>query len=136
MSKNETPMTLWYWEQVGGTLIEEFTMVSRGENNGWRASDGLIILGEEKKRMPIGSRVNIEGKDVVVIQTKSSRLGMYLMGQTLFSRDLIIKYLKPRSVKSIALCSKTDEILRPMLEAHDGCEVVVYGQDVGDTKKE
>jgi len=130
LSLHETPMTLWYWEQVGGTLIEEFTMVSRGNNNGWRASDGLIILGEEKKRLPVDSRVNIEGKDVVVIQTKSSRLGMYLMGQTLFSRDLIIKYHKPRSVKSIALCTKTDEILQPMLEAHEGCEVVVYGQDI------
>jgi hypothetical protein len=24
MSKHETPMTRWYWQQVGGTLIEEF----------------------------------------------------------------------------------------------------------------
>jgi hypothetical protein len=30
MSKHETPMTRWYWRQVGGTLIEEFVAVEKG----------------------------------------------------------------------------------------------------------
>lgn len=29
MSRRETPMTRWYWKQVGGTLIEEFCVVER-----------------------------------------------------------------------------------------------------------
>jgi hypothetical protein len=128
MSKNETPMTLWYWEQVGGTLIEEFRMVAKGRTNERRAADGLIILGGEKVRMPVGSKVNIEGKDVIVIQTKEKSLGMYLMGQALFSRDLVAKYHKPRSVIAVALCTKTDSILQELLEAHEGCKVVVYGE--------
>ena len=111
MSLYETPITLWYWEQVGGTLIEEFIMVARSLSNGWRAADGLIILGGEMIRMPLGSKVNIEGKDVIVIQTKDNVLGMNLMGQALFSRDLIIKYHNPRSVISIALCTKSNAIL-------------------------
>jgi len=37
MSKHETPMTRWYWQQVGGTLIEEFRAVrgSRHAGLGW-----------------------------------------------------------------------------------------------------
>jgi hypothetical protein len=27
MSKRETPMTRWYWQQTGGTLIEKFVVV-------------------------------------------------------------------------------------------------------------
>ena len=27
MSKHETPMTRWYWQQIGGTLVEEFVAV-------------------------------------------------------------------------------------------------------------
>jgi hypothetical protein len=135
MNLYETPITLWYWEQVGGTLIEEFIMVARSLSNGWRAADGLIILGGEMIRMPLGSKVNIEGKDVIVIQTKDNVLGMNLMGQALFSRDLIIKYHNPRSVISIALCTKSDAILQPLLEAHEGCKVVVYGEAIVDNLK-
>ncbi len=124
MSLNETPMTIWYWEQVGGTLIEEFPVVSAGKAQGRRAIDGLIIVGGRKERMKLGSKVDIEGKDILVVQAKNARLGMYLMGQTLFSAELV-RSLKPRSVKSIALCRETDKVLQPLLEAHDGCKVVV-----------
>jgi hypothetical protein len=34
MSKLETPMTRWYWHQVGGTLIEEFCAVRRSGSCG------------------------------------------------------------------------------------------------------
>ena len=47
------------------------------------------------------------------------------MGQCLFSRDLILG-LGAKSVRSIALCTKDDYTLRPLLEKHQGCEVVVY----------
>ena len=66
----------------------------------------------------------MEGKDVIVVQAKANRLGMYLMGQTLFSAQLVRRF-KPKSVRSVALCTANDEILRPLLEKYKGMEVVV-----------
>ena len=62
-------------------------------------------------------------------QTKASRLGMNLMGQCLFSRDLVIG-LGAKTVRSIALCTQDDFTLRPLLEQHQGCEVVVFDGDL------
>ncbi len=123
-------MTLWYWEQVGGMLIEEFMAVPKAKGQARRLLDGVIVLGEPKQRMPVSSRVSLEGKDVIVIQTKNSRLGMYLMGQTLFSTQLIQQFFKPRSVQAVALCSKSDAVLQPMLEANADCKVVVCPPEV------
>ena len=124
MSLNETPMTLWYWEQIGGTLIEEFLVVPAANGQGRRVLDAVIILGGPKKRLDPGSKANLEGEDVVVVQTKNTRLGMSLMGQTLFSAELV-KPFKPRSIRSVALCREADLVLQPLLEAYSGCEVVV-----------
>lgn len=124
MSKHETPMTRWYWRQEGGTLIEEFEVVKRTNENSRRVLDGVIIKNAEF-RIAKQSEVSLEGKDIIVIQTKASRLGMYLMGQAFFSRQLIMNF-KPKSVKSVALCNRDDAVLRPILEQYEGMEVVVY----------
>jgi hypothetical protein len=130
MSQRETEMTRWYWKKkVGGVLVEEFMVVPGSPTQGRRLVDGIIVMGEKKKLMKSGSRIDITGKDVVVIQTKNRRLGMGLMGQTLFSAQLI-RRLKPRSLKSVALCAADDGILRPMLEAYEGCEVFVCPPEV------
>jgi len=123
MSKLETPMTRWYWQQVGGTLIEEFPVVEKTATCGRRLLDAVIILGEET-RIAHWSEVTIEGKDVVVVQTKASRLGMYLMGQAIFSAKLIERF-KPRSVLSIALVKEDDSVLRQLLEEYPNVRVVV-----------
>jgi hypothetical protein len=39
MSKHETPMTRWYRQQTGGTLIEEFVAVRRSATCGLRLLD-------------------------------------------------------------------------------------------------
>lgn len=124
MSLHETPLTLWYWDQIGGTLIEEFQIVPAGPNQGRRLIDAIIILGTEKQRLPTGATLDLDGKDIIVVQTKNSRLGMYLMGQTLFSAQLIQRYFSPRSLQSIALCTQSDQVLQPLLEAYDGCKVI------------
>lgn len=90
---------------------------------GRRLLDGLIVPGGER-RIAAADEVNIRGRDVVIVQAKAMRLGMYLMGQTLFSMALV-KPFEPRSIQSVALCAKDDEMLRPLLEAHAGCRVVV-----------
>ena len=124
MSKHETPMTEWYWKRVGGLLIEEYPVISRGANQGERRLDGVIIRDAPEGRI-FCERVDISGCDVVVVQAKASRLGMSLMGQTLFSLQLV-KALGPASAISVALCNADDAVLRPLLEAHEGCFVEVY----------
>ena len=124
MSKHETPMLLEYWKQTGGILIEEFHAVKRTSTNSQRHIDGIIILGEETR---IGNRDDIElinGREIIVVQVKANRLGMYLMGQTLFSLRLMEKF-NPSKITSVALCSDDDSIMRPLLEKHEGCKVVI-----------
>ncbi len=123
MSKRETPMTLRYWEKVGGTIVEEFSAIPRGQNDGARILDAVIIPDGPKMRAK-KSEVEIEGKDIIVVQTKAKRLGMYLMGQVVFSAELMKRY-KPRSIKSVALCKRGDSVLEPLLEAYENVEVVI-----------
>ena len=129
MSKRETPLTRKYWQSIGGTLIEEFPAVTRGNSNSRRLLDGVVILGEEN-RIAKASEVDIEGKDIVVIQTKVNRLGMYLMGQAFFSRELM-KTFKPKSIKTVAICGKDDTVMRDLCKEFD-IEVVVYDVKKGD----
>jgi len=69
--------------------------------------------------------VDITGERIILVQTKAGRLGMYLMGPTLFSAELVRARFRPAAIESVALCAKDDEVLRPLLEKHDGCKVVV-----------
>lgn len=85
--------------------------------------DGVIIKGGEP-RIARQAEVNLEGKDVIVVQTKAERLGMYLMSQVFFSAQLIEAF-NPRSVTSVALCSRDDSVLRPLSEQYPGMRVVV-----------
>jgi hypothetical protein len=52
---------------------------------------------------------------------------MYLMGQALFSPELL-KRFKPKRVTSVALCTKDDNILRPLLERYN-IQVVIITPD-------
>ena len=123
MSKLETPLTRRYWESVGGTLIEEFRAVNRTKYQGQRLMDGIIVLNE-KQCIAKSNDVDINGKDIIVIQTKASRLGMYLMGQALFSKELMKKF-NPKSIRTVAICNRDDAVMRNLAEEY-GIEVVVY----------
>jgi hypothetical protein len=124
MSKHETPLTRRYWNEVGGTLVEEFPAVLRGSGNAQRLIDGVIIVGEAK-RISRPSEVTIKGKDIIVLQTKANRLGMNLMGQAIVSKKLMEKF-EPKSIRSIAICSEGDSALEQFLDEY-GIELVVYG---------
>ncbi len=125
MSKLETPMTRRYWESVGGLLAEEFCLVRRGKDCSVRLADAIILPDRETRIAAPGEHIDVTGERVVVIQTKARRLGMYLMGQTLFSAELLRRHFRPASVEAVALCAKDDAVLRPRFEAHAGCRVVV-----------
>ena len=126
MSKNETWRTKLYWESVGGLLIEEFMSVKGNKEQGKRPVDGLIVLGE-KTEIHKGNTYDISGKDVIVIQTKRGRIGMYLLGQAYFSRFLIEKH-KPKSVKSVAICGRNDKVMQELADQHD-VEIVVIEEN-------
>lgn len=130
MSKRETPLTRRYWQETGGTLVEEFLAVPGGPDRGKRLLDGVIILGGPFERRPAMS-VELERKDIVLIQSKAARLGMYLLGQALFSARLMERF-RPSSIRSAAICIKGDAVLEPLAKEY-GVEVVVYpaAQQVG-----
>ena len=123
MSKHETPLTRRYWEQVGGTLIEEFPAVLRGPGNAQRLLDGLIIQGGPKV-IAKATEVTIRGKNIIVLQTKANRLGMNLMGQAIISKKLMERF-EPKSVRSVAICTEGDSVLEPLLKDY-GIELVIY----------
>lgn len=122
MSKHETWRTRQYWNEIGGLLIEEFVAVKGNKTTGRRPIDGVIVLNKEKA-IHNDSYFNIEGEDVIVIQTKASRIGMYLLGQAYFSKFLIEKH-KPRSIKSVAICGRNDDVMQELADQHD-VEIVV-----------
>lgn len=132
MSKHETPMTRWYWRVINrkkGLLIREFPAVECGQGRaeGKRHIDGVIIhenKSGDRKGMK-KDRELVKGKEVIVIQSKAKRLGMYLIGQTIVSRELL-KSLGADVVLSVAVCKKDDPKMRAVLERFKKCEAQVY----------
>lgn len=117
-------MTHRYWERVGGTLLEEYPIVPRGPGVGQRLIDAVIIVDGDHRIASPGEHASLDGHDLIVVQTKAYRLGMYLLGQALFSRVLIEDRFTPKSVRTVALCAVDDAVLRPIAERY-GIEVVV-----------
>ncbi|RKQ90392.1 hypothetical protein C8N24_0194 [Solirubrobacter pauli] len=123
MSLKETPMTRRLWQAIGGTLFEEFVAVAPGPRTGTRRLDGLVLPDEPTRIAGRGEVPDLVDRDVVVIQTKASRLGMNVLGQALFSAELL-RPAGPRRIRTIALCTADDQVLRPLAERY-GIEVVV-----------
>src|SRR5438105_3020644 len=107
-------MLLRYWSRVGGTLAEEFPAVRGSATASPRHLDGVVVLGGEHRRVA-PEQLDVTGMDIIVVQVKRGRLGMYLMGQALFSRELMRRF-KPASIRTVALCGKDDSVLRPLAE--------------------
>lgn len=123
MSKHETPLTHRYWKSVRGTLVEEFLAVPRRAGVG-RCLIDAIILPNGPHRVARSAEVDLKDQDVIVVQTKASRLGMYVMGQALFSAELVQRF-QPASVKSVIICTADDLVLRPLLDRYPHVEVVL-----------
>ncbi len=132
MSKHETWRTRQYWKAKGGLLIEEFKVVKRGEKNSIRLIDGVIVLGEENS-IHSSTYFDISGRDIICIQTKKSRLGMYVMGQAFFSRELLKRH-NPKSIKSVIICGKEDSVLQELCTNNE-IEVVVIPEKTQLDKK-
>ena len=129
MSKHETWRTRKYHKSIGGLLIEEFRAVPASKDVGRRLIDGVIVLGE-KENTYAGRTYDLSNRDVIAIQTKSSRLGMYLMGQAYFTRE-ILKRFNPKSIKTIAICGKGDTEMEALCE-NFGINVVIIPDSEND----
>lgn len=124
MSKLETKMILRYWDKVGGTLIPEFQAVPRSATAARRLIDA-VILPDGPKGQAHWRNVNIDGQDVIAVQAKAHRLGMYVMGQAVFSAELLRQRFRPKSVRSVILCALDDSVLKPFLSRFPEVEVFV-----------
>lgn len=128
MSERETAMVVMYWHRIGGSLIEEFPLTKSQSNVGRRRADAVIFPDEPKERRTPHSLVPLDGQDVIVVQAKTGRLGMHLLGQAFFSK-LLCERLGAASVKSVALCEREDAVLGPIFERYEDCEVVVLPRE-------
>jgi hypothetical protein len=61
---------------------------------------------------------------------------MYLMGQAVFSAELLRTRFRPRSIRSVPLCSADDAVLRPLLAPYPEVEVVVLPDTPTRTSEE
>jgi hypothetical protein len=127
MSKRETPMIRKFWQTVGGTLVEEFPVVKASATCGPRRVDGVILLHRAFERAR-PKDVSLEGEEIIVIQAKAARLSMSLLGQTLFSAELV-KRFQPASVRAVALCTKDDSELRQLLRPFPHVQIVVCSEE-------
>ena len=137
MSKHETALTRRYWEEeTDGLLIEEFPAIRRRKGCSPRFLDGLVISGRTKKIADTKIDLNtndkaedlVRDRDVIIIQTKANPLSMPLLGQALISIHLIEFHFKPRSIRSVAVCTGGDPELQKIAESL-GVEVVIYPKE-------
>jgi hypothetical protein len=89
MSKHETAMTEGFWQSYAhGTFLAEYPLVRWGADHGRRLADAVILPDEPHCRGRSQEYPSLTGHNVIVVQTKPHRMGMYLMGQALFSARL------------------------------------------------
>ena len=115
-------MLRWFWNKTGGTLIEEFCAVSwQREQQGRRLIDGVIVRDGPCYRADLdtaASRRMVQGRDLLVVQVKTRRLSLPLLGQAFFSAALM-RLLSPASAEAVALCRRGDSSLESLAECYD-----------------
>ena len=123
MNDLQRRMIRWYWRQVGGTLVEEFPLVSRLAGSRPPSADGLIIR-RGKWRIAQRAEVGLAGHDLIVLNACTGGLTLELMGRAYFSARLLDGF-RPQSLYSVALVLRDDPVLRPLLEETRTMKVVV-----------
>lgn len=122
-------MTEGFWQAASpGAFIPEYPIVRRTKDQASRWIDALILPEEPHGRARATDYPDIHGRNVVLVQTKVGRMGMYLMGQALFSARLALA-VGAKPVRSILLCHKADAALVPLLEAFPEVEVWLSERD-------
>ncbi|MEZ4437027.1 MAG: hypothetical protein R3F65_31920 [bacterium] len=106
-------------------------MVSRTKTNSYRCIDGVIWPAGPHEQV---GQLDVAGKDVISVQTKAARLDSHVIGQAFFSERLLRDHGKARSVRTVALCTADDAVLRPIAEGLGVEVVVVDGYRRGGTR--
>ena len=88
----------------------------------------MILPDEPHRRAIFRDYDNLADRNVIVVQTKASRMGMSLMGQALFSARLVVAQ-GAKSVRSILLCAGSDSALLPLLKPFPEVEVWIYDKN-------
>jgi hypothetical protein len=123
MSKFETRMTEGFWvSKAHGLFFAEYPLVRPAADRAIRRVDGLILPDEPHGRGNWRDHALLSGRRVIIIQAKTDRMGMYLMGQALFSARLALA-CGAASVRSILLCHLPDGALLPLLKPFREVEV-------------
>jgi hypothetical protein len=121
----ERQMTECFWQtECHGVFVQEYALTKKGIDCARRCADAVILPDEDHRRATFADFPSLTGRNVVVVQTKAQRLGMYLMGQAIFSARLV-QALGARSVRSILLCAENDAALLPLLGPFHEIEVWV-----------
>ncbi|MDO9413395.1 MAG: hypothetical protein Q7T81_12560 [Pseudolabrys sp.] len=116
-------MTEGFWQsQARGTYLAEYCLVRRTIDCSVRLADAVILTDEPHCRGLKQNFPSLEGHNVTVVQTKPRRMGMYLMGQAVFSARLVMRQ-GALSVRSILLCHESDSALLPFLKPFPEVEV-------------
>src|SRR5256884_6955952 len=126
MSKLETPMTEAFWQRhANGAYLPEYCLVRRSKDIdcGSRLADAVILPDKPHGRGSIREYPTLKDLNVIVVQTKAERMGMYLMGQAVFSAQLVKVHRQAASVRSILLCTRVDNVLLPFLKSYPEVEV-------------
>lgn len=122
-------MTEGFWATLErGAFIPEYPLVRGSADRGPRRADAVILPDEPRGRARFSNYPSIAGLNVIVVQTKTGRMGMYLMGQALFSARLA-QAAGAATVRSILLCHQTDAALMPLLTPFPEVEVWVCDRD-------
>jgi len=127
MSKLETPITEGFWRSVTqGTYMPEYPLVQKSHDRGIRLADAVILPDGPFERVVGRAQYHpLTGRHVIVVQTKVDRMGMYLMGQAVFSAQLALR-AGAASVRSVMLCRHPDAALLPLLEPYSDVEVWLF----------
>src|SRR5262245_9776206 len=123
MNDLQRRMVRWYWRQVGGTLVEEFPLVSPIAGSRPPTANGLIVR-RGKWRIAERAEVALAGHDLIVLNACADGLNLELMGRAYFSARLLEGF-RPQSLYSVALVLRDDLVLRPLLEENRTMNVVV-----------
>ena len=130
MGSYERRMISWLWEQVGGTLIREFPLLPEAAGENQIFLNAVVLPYTNRQVMPKGTRLWLEGQNVMVVQTKIRYLSMRIIAKTAFYAQLVQSLCNPRNVNPVILCAMKDQFLYRMLTANGRCKVIVCPQEI------
>jgi hypothetical protein len=131
----EDKLLYTYWQAVGGIIYTEVVVGGRGKANKWpsgskpRRIDGVRIILPEvlnseadiityswKNADEFEHKIHEYAVEVIEVKT---RLGRYVIGQTIIGIDLLELAYQPKQVHSIVVCKTGDPLMELLCQRRD-----------------